>query len=173
MNASIEAARAGSAGKGFGVVAQEIRALSGETQMNADRIKEIIGKNEATVRETGTFFGYFSQFVGKSLEDTRALIHSMDEILGGIDEMSLGTSEVMKAVEQMVADTQASGELVKDVVSQVATQQAAFTHFSSFAKELRERIAGLERAVSEIRAATDNVSEAGRLNIMHAKKLRA
>lgn len=173
MNASIEAARAGSAGKGFGVVAQEIRALSGETQMNADRIKEIIGKNEATVRETGTFFGYFSQFVGKSLEDTRALIHSMDEILGGIDEMSLGTSEVMKAVEQMVADTQASGEMVKDVVSQVATQQAAFTHFSSFAKELRERIAGLERAVSEIRAATDNVSEAGRLNIMHAKKLRA
>lgn len=172
MNASIEAARAGSAGKGFGVVAQEIRSLSGEAQKNADRIKEIIERNDETVRGAGALFDEFSRFVGKSVEDTGALIESMDEILGGINEMSLGTGEVMRAVEQMVAGTQASGEMVRDVVAQVDTQRAGLSHLSAFTTGLNERIAGLEKAVSEIRAATDRVSEAGRLNVAHSSKLR-
>jgi len=143
MNASIEAARAGSAGKGFGVVALEIRSLSGETQKNADLIKEMIQKNDATVRETGVFFADFSATVAKSTDDTRALIQSMDEILNGINEMSLGAREVMRATERMVSETQASGEIVKDVVGQVNAQRAAASHFSAFAKELDDRIVGV------------------------------
>jgi methyl-accepting chemotaxis protein len=172
MNASIEAARAGSAGKGFGVVALEIRSLSGETQKNADLIKEMIQKNDATVRETGAFFADFSATVAKSTDDTRALIQSMDEILNGINEMSPGAREVMRATERMVSETQASGEIVKDVVGQVNAQRVAASHFSAFAKELDDRIARLREAVDEIRASTDEVSEAGRLNIEQVKKLQ-
>ena len=54
----------------------------------------------------------------------------------------------------------------------IAAQQAALSHFSSFAKELDERIVRLKEAVAEIRASTDRVSEAGRLNIEHTKKLQ-
>ncbi len=50
--------------------------------------------------------------------------------------------------------------------------QAALSHFSSFAKELDERIVRLKEAVADIRASTDRVSEAGRLNIEHTKKLQ-
>lgn len=172
MNASIEAARAGTAGKGFAVVSQEIRALSGETQKNADLIRQMIRENGRTVDETGKLVGEFSKFVARNVEDTQALIDSIDEIMNGISEMSAGTAEVMKAVEQMVEGTEASGGKVKEVVSEIDAQQVSFSHLSEFAKGLDARIAGLREAVSAIRESTDLVSEAGRLNVEQMKKLQ-
>lgn len=172
MNASIEAARAGSAGKGFAVVSQEIRSLSGETQKNADLIKQIIARNDQTVSETGKLVGEFSRFVARNVEDNQALLDSIDEIMNGISEMSAGTAEVMKAVEQMVQDTESSGGMVKVVVSQIVAQQASLDRLTEFAKGLDKRIAGLREAVSEIRSSTDLVAEAGKLNIEQMKKLQ-
>jgi len=172
MNASIEAARAGAAGRGFKIVSQEIRTLAGETQMYADRIKEMIEKNDATVQQTGAFIEEFGGILGSNLEDTRTLIAAMDEILRGIAEMDTGTHEVMDAMRRMVAETESSGGVVDDVVARIDAQQAAISHFSSFARDLDGRIARLKEAVAEIRASTDRVSEAGRLNIEHTKKLQ-
>jgi len=173
MNASIEAARAGSAGKGFAVVSQEIRSLSGETQKNADLIKQIIAKNDQTVAETGKLMAEFSRFVARNVEDNQALLDSIDEIMNGIAEMSAGTAEVMKAVEQMVQGTESSGEMVKVVVSQIDAQQASLDHLTEFAQGLDKRIAGLREAVSEIRESTDLVAESGRLNVEQMKKLQS
>jgi len=173
MNASIEAARAGSAGKGFAVVSQEIRSLSGETQKNADLIKQIIAKNDQTVAETGKLMAEFSRFVARNVEDNQALLDSIDEIMNGIAEMSAGTAEVMKAVEQMVQGTESSGEMVKVVVSQIDAQQASLDHLTEFAQGLDKRIAGLREAVSEIRESTDLVADSRRLNVEQMKKLQS
>lgn len=172
MNASIEAARAGAAGRGFKIVSQEIRTLAGETQMYADRIKEMIEKNDATVKQTGAFIDEFGGILGRNREDTRTLVAAMDEILRGVAEMETGTREVTAAMQRMVAETRSSGGMVEAVVSGIGAQQAALSHFSSFARELDERIVRLKEAVAEIRASTDRVSEAGRLNIEHTKKLQ-
>ncbi len=172
MNASIEAARAGAAGRGFKIVSQEIRTLAGETQMYADRIKEMIEKNDATVKQTGAFIDEFGGILGRNREDTRTLVAAMDEILRGVAEMETGTREVTAAMQRMVAETRSSGGMVEAVVSGIGAQQAALSHFSSFARELDERIVRLKESVADIRASTDRVSEAGRLNIEHTKKLQ-
>lgn len=52
VNASIEAARAGGHGRGFGVVADEIRMLAAETKRSAGEIAEMIGAIRASVQET-------------------------------------------------------------------------------------------------------------------------
>jgi methyl-accepting chemotaxis protein len=172
MNASIEAARAGASGKGFAVVAQEIRGLSGETQKNSDMIQEMIKRNEQTVGETGTLVAEFSAFVVRNIEETAALIDSIDEILNGLGEMSTGTGEVMEAIKAIVKEMQASNEMAKEVVLQIDGQRKGFDHLSLFTKELDGRIASLRDAVAEIRASTDRVSEAGKLNIEQVKKLQ-
>jgi methyl-accepting chemotaxis protein len=52
LNASIEAARAGVAGAGFGVVAQEIRKLSGNSKETVEKIREFTGMINTSVTET-------------------------------------------------------------------------------------------------------------------------
>jgi methyl-accepting chemotaxis protein len=173
MNASIEAARAGSSGKGFAVVAQEIRTLSGETQRQSDVIKQMIDRNDTTVRETGSLIESFGTFVGKNIENTQILLDSMDEIMKGLSEMNAGTTEVMVAITDIVSGTRLSGEMVKEVVSQIDGQQSGFEHLSDFTKELDGKILDIRSTVSEIRSAADLVSEAGRLNIEQTKKLQA
>jgi methyl-accepting chemotaxis protein len=56
VNASIEAARAGGHGRGFGVVADEIRMLAAETKRSAGEIAEMIGAIRASVQETAEQF---------------------------------------------------------------------------------------------------------------------
>lgn len=173
MNASIEAARAGSSGRGFAVVAQEIRGLSGETQKQSDVIRQMIERNDKTVHETGNLIESFGSFVGKNIENTRILLESMDEILRGLSEMNSGTAEVMTAINEIVSGTRLSDEMVREVVAQIHGQQSGFTHLSDFAKELDERIVEIRATVMEIRGASDQVSDAGALNIEQAKKLQA
>ena len=52
LNAAIEAARAGESGRGFGVVAQEIRKLSDESKQTADSIRNLVGQIENKIVET-------------------------------------------------------------------------------------------------------------------------
>ncbi len=172
MNASIEAARAGSSGKGFAVIAQEIRVLSEETQKNAATIKNLLGENERTVEATDKMMKEFSAFIDKNVNDTRTLTESIDEILRGITEMDIGTREVMEAAQEIVATALASGEMVNTVVSQVDSQKTGFAHIAQFSVELHNQISVLETAVAEIRAASDLVAEAGRLNTEQVKKLQ-
>lgn len=173
MNASIEAARAGSAGKGFAVVAQEIRALSSEAQRQSGVIKQMIDRNDATVRETGSLVESFGAFVGANIENTRLLLESLDEILNGLSEMNSGASEVMAAITEIVSGTRLSGELVREVVEQIDGQQTGFGHLAEFTKELDGRILEIRSTVADIRAATELVAEAGRLNVEQTKKLQA
>ena len=56
LNASIEAAQAGEHGRGFGVVADEIRKLAAETKRSADEITEMIGAIRTSVHETAEQF---------------------------------------------------------------------------------------------------------------------
>jgi len=172
MNASIEAARAGSYGKGFAVIAQEIRALSEETQSNAGTIKTLLDENTHTVRATNAMMQDFSVFVEKSVNDTGALIDAIDEILRGISEMDTGTREVMQAAQDIVSAAQESGEMVNAVVSQIGRQKESFDHIAGFSAELHNRIILLERSVKEIREASDLVADAGRLNTEQVKKLQ-
>jgi methyl-accepting chemotaxis protein len=173
MNASIEAARAGQAGKGFSVVAQEIRSLSGETQKNADMIKAMIDKNEKTVKDTGKIIADFSACIAENIESTKKLIQAIDEILGGIGEMGEGATEVTRAVRKLLEETKESTALVHDVASRIHEQQESFAHFSGFTRELDERVSTLAGAVEEIRKSTERLSETGKLNIEQVKKLQS
>lgn len=172
MNASIEAARAGSAGKGFAVIAQEVRILSTETQKTAETIKNLLAENEKTVLSTNGMMKDFVAIIEKNAKDTQLLTESIDEILQGIAEMDIGTREVMGAAQNIVVAAHSSGTIVNSVVSQVDSQKEGFAHIAKFSAELHERIAQLEQSVREIRLASDLVAEAGRQNTEQAQKLQ-
>ena len=89
LNAAIEAARAGEAGRGFAVVADEVRKLAGQTQATLAETDSFVGKLLQTIRDTAGVIttqadeadklSGCSATVQNTLEQTRSLLASLQQ----------------------------------------------------------------------------------------------
>ncbi|HVJ50811.1 methyl-accepting chemotaxis protein [Desulfitobacterium sp.] len=91
LNASIEAARAGETGRGFGVVAQEIRSMAVSSATSAKDIRKIIGgirKDISKMTDELGKFGNNTQEVSASIEEISASIESLTQNAIQLQEMA-------------------------------------------------------------------------------------
>lgn len=95
LNASVEAARAGDNGKGFGVVASEIRKLADQSRRSAEKISSIVTdiQNAANLTVRVTEDG------SKSV---REIIQAINDVAVNLQQISLNTKQQSIAVEQVV-----------------------------------------------------------------------
>lgn len=82
LNAAIEAARAGEAGLGFGVVAQEIRKLSGDSKQTVEKIKELTTHIQGSVNTTVNM----SDLTMQTVEQQSA---GIEEVTASVQEITL------------------------------------------------------------------------------------
>lgn len=171
MNASIEAAHAGTLGKGFSVIAQEIRKLSEETTKNANQISETLQGNGALVQQAAESANTMANFTSKSAQDIRTTVEAIDEILSGIGEMDIGTREVMKALQNIVDESHKTGELVAGVVKEIADQGESLENIAGVSGNLEERIEGLHRQMSLIGASIEEIKNEATANVDMTSKM--
>ena len=99
LNAAIEAARVGEAGKGFNVVAGEIRKLASRAQMAAQQINGIVGESLDTANQAGSKLAEIVPAISR----TAGLVQ---EIAAAAQEQTTGVQQVNGAMGQLNAAMQ-------------------------------------------------------------------
>ena len=105
MNAAIEAAHAGAAGKGFAVLAGEIRKLSTNTSENAKKVGHTIKSITEKIRETETVTENTDGVISAVLADMTTLSSDFSDILSSVQTISREGEDVREALTEVAALT--------------------------------------------------------------------
>lgn len=162
LNAAIEAARAGEQGKGFAVVADEVRKLAEQSKHSADQIatliaqiqqdtKSVIQAIEGNAEETATGM----HVVVETQEGFAKIKQSIDNVNAQIHEVSAVTEQMSAGVEEITASTEEvariSGTIstnMLNVASASEEQLAAMTDIDRAAHEMARMSNALQQLIN-------------------------
>nr|WP_314388471.1 methyl-accepting chemotaxis protein [Pseudomonas brenneri] len=123
LNAAIEAARAGEAGRGFAVVADEVRSLAQRTQKSTEEIEELIVGLQSGTQQVATIMDNSRGLTDSSVELTRRAGHALENITRTVSAIQAMNQQIATAAEQQSAvaeEINRSVLNVRDVSEQTA-----------------------------------------------------
>jgi methyl-accepting chemotaxis protein len=125
LNASIESSKAGEAGRGFSVVAQEVRRLAQRSADNARQISEIIGGAREDIERGAAL----ADHTGADLKSTDQLVLQVHEAMRDVVQLTRQgqqrSEQILDEVRELMTLTEANGELVHQITnaSQALSEQ--------------------------------------------------
>lgn len=126
LNAAIEAARAGEAGRGFNVVAMEIRKLADESSKAANSIVTLIKENSAKTEVAVSSVNSVEGMVNDSVIKAGALKTGIDSIMTSIGDIVVRIGEINKSIKKQAEVTEEIS-LAMGSLSQTASESAVGT----------------------------------------------
>jgi len=147
LNAAIEAARAGEAGRGFAVVADEVRKLAERTQTSIKDITDIITELKNETDKTSSNMHEANEKVEegvKTMSETgevfSELVHIVDEMISSNDTVATSVSEQVNTVQEVNMNAQAISVGVEESVSTIDEISSSTNQLKSNSDTLKEQI---------------------------------
>ncbi len=148
LNAAIEAARAGEQGRGFAVVADEVRKLAEKSARSAGEIDAVTGqlsRQSVAVREaihqgldhlasSRTSVGTVSEAIAAANESVVAVGHGLDEIAGATEQQRSASAAVAQSIEAIAA-------MARDNTAAVESTASAARDMEQLAGQLQQTVA--------------------------------
>ena len=103
LNAAIEAARAGEQGRGFAVVADEVRTLARRTQHSTEEIEHMISRLHSGVAAAVKAMGSSHEMASGTVEQSDKVQQALENILGAVGMIVDQNQQIAAAVEQQTA----------------------------------------------------------------------
>ncbi|MFJ8458567.1 methyl-accepting chemotaxis protein [Lysinibacillus xylanilyticus] len=141
LNAAIEAARAGEHGKGFAVVADEVRKLAEQSQESAKQIFELIHGIQLETEQSVNIMAKVTEDVQNGLHVSNEAITKFQVIKASMDKITPKMEEVSSASEQMSANVQEVAAITEDLAFSAKGNSAAS---EDVAASTEEQLASME-----------------------------
>lgn len=163
INAAIEAAHAGDRGRGFGVVAAEIRQLADQSGEAVKRSTSIVQSIESGIREVVSSVELEKRSVARSLEEMGKNRDRMDVIFNQIVKVDGHVEQTLQSSIEQAERTGATNERLRLVVNSVGITMESVDQLLVNNKKQRAEIANLGRVSEEMKDVAGELTAAVQL----------
>ncbi len=147
LNAAIEAARAGEAGRGFAVVADEVRKLAEKTQHATEEIRTMISKMQKDAKDaiektqkSGDMILAEAEKAQKDKEHIESVVERTNNVINEINSTSAATEELSSTVAEIDMQIKEIADASKENAKAVASVSEASNDIITVAKEINQAV---------------------------------
>jgi len=153
MNAAIEAAHSGHSGRGFAVIAGEVKSLAASQTERAAQIKDIVAEIQKGVAEGGENAALLSATIRKIAHDSSEAADKLRDVMSATEEQNRAANEISLSVESLVAS--------------IASIQAEAERQSEFSAKVRAAVAAIAEDAARVKTTARSIAEQG-AGLVHA-----
>ena len=157
VNGNVEAARAGEYGRGFSVVAGDIRSLANESSENADRIKDLVKNVQTQINKVGGDIQSSGTKAREEVARAKVSTANLDRIARECDSVVTGIKDVAKGSLESVAALEQAAKAAQQIAAAAEETGRATTEAAGASEQGLKAAQEIAQAVEDIASQADEL----------------